>query len=213
MSHNIHNPGVGDQTPALMVDSTSQQTQDVVATTSPDGTDQVDCQHSEVINLNEPEIGLGETIACSPTQSQHNSTTSAEHQTPPLTLSAQETKTPGSSDFKASSTCNPSMPPGKPDLAPTKDPIQRPPPLPLSESLGFEGIIGIVGGCLGILGIFGFLIFLWFGCKLYRFLVQHVDASRKANALIINKMVLVLRHPKPRGSGGTWLFTIGCPEP
>lgn len=177
MNHNIHNPGVGDQTPVLIVESASQQTQDVVDTTSSDDTDQVDCQLSEELLSNESGVGLGGSTACSPTQSQHNSTTSVGHQTPPLASSAQETRTPGNSDVNACTPCNSSMPPDKPDLPPTADPIQRPPPLPLLESLGLEGIIGIVGGCVGILGIFGFLSFLWFGCKLYCSLVQYADAS------------------------------------
>lgn len=176
MNYNTRNDGKGEQTPALPVDSSTQQTQNVVTTTSPDDADEVDSQLSEV-HPDDQEIDLAEPTACNPTQSQQNSTTSAGHQTPPLTLSAQETRIPGNSDVNACSPCNSSTPPGKPELAPTKEPIQRPPPLPLSESLGLEGIIGIVGGCLGILGIFGFLNFLWFGCKLYCIFVQHVDAS------------------------------------
>lgn len=43
--------------------------------------------------------------------------------------------------------------------------LPHPRPLPLSESLGWEGCAGILGGFFGLSGVFGFLIFLWFGCK------------------------------------------------
>ncbi|KAI0418271.1 hypothetical protein F5X98DRAFT_124301 [Xylaria grammica] len=55
--------------------------------------------------------------------------------------------------------------------------------LPLSESLGYSGLIGVIGGSLWVLGIFAFLTFLWFGhgsnpeaadaTSLWRFIALH----------------------------------------
>lgn len=42
---------------------------------------------------------------------------------------------------------------------------------------------------------------------------QYADTTLNTNALIMMKMVLVPRHPKPHGSGGSWLSATGCPEP
>lgn len=172
MDHNAPKLDVGEQTPASTNSISTQPPSNIVTKTYSTETDEVDCQPSEGFPLHESDSRLDELTPCSPIQSQHNSTAPSAHHTPPPTLSTQTTRGPGNSDVMSVETCTASespKQPSKPDRAATTEPIRLPSPLPLSESLGLEGIVGIVGGSLGILGIFGFLTFLWFGCKLHPF--------------------------------------------
>lgn len=85
----------------------------------------------------------------------------------------------------------------------TTKPFERSPRLPLSESLGTEGIIVLFGGSFGILGTLGFLVFLWFGCK------------SPAHADLQSSMAICLEDPSanyeqdgpdPEASKATWVW-------
>lgn len=108
-----------------------------------------------------------------------------------------------------------SIPPKTPPLVSCNPGLEHTTRMPLSQSLGLEGCSGVFGGFVGIVGIFGFLSFLWFGCK------SNIQTSpffslaafeNLVRMLSIFKMILHKKGPKPRGFGGSWQFTCGCPR-
>lgn len=187
MDHNEHKSGVVEQAPASTNLFSTQPQQDKVAKTYPIDTNQDDCQLPEELPSHEIASSLVESTLRSPAQSQHNSITPSANQTTPLTLSAQTTRDPGDRDVMTVEACsayNSSKPLSKLERDSTTEAVRRSPPLPLSESLGLEGVVGIVGGSLGILGILGLLFFLWFGCKLHTFprsVFRHIPKAQRAD--------------------------------